>query len=106
MITLTERAAAKLRELLGREPNEKAALRFRVVVGGCSGLRYELAFDQPREGDTEVAQHGVPVILDDESASHLSDCILDYSDALNESGFQIDNPNAATTCGCGESFSV
>ena len=106
MIRITERAAAKVRELLGREANESAALRLRVTSGGCSGLRYELAFDAVREGDHEFSQHGVPVLLDAKSAMHLSGCQLDYADGLNASGFQIDNPNAATTCGCGESFGV
>ena len=106
MITITERAAAKVRELLGREARENAALRLKVAGGGCSGLRYELAFDHVREGDHEFAQHGVPVLLDAKSVVHLNGCLLDYADGLNASGFQIDNPNAATTCGCGESFGV
>jgi len=106
MITLTERAAARVRELLEREGRPNAALRLRVTAGGCSGLRYELVFDEARDADHELEQHGVPVVVDPKSAPHLADCILDYADGLNESGFQIENPNAATTCGCGESFAV
>ena len=106
MITLTERAAGRLRELLEREGRPNAALRLRVTAGGCSGFRYELAFDEVRDADHELEQHGVPVVIDAKSAPHLADCILDYSDGLNESGFRIENPNAATTCGCGESFGV
>jgi len=104
MITLTERAAAKLRELLEREGSSTAALRLRVTAGGCSGLRYELAFDDRQDADQQFEPNGVPVVVDPRSALHLAGCILDYADGLNERGFKIENPNAATTCGCGESF--
>ncbi len=106
MITLTERAAAKAKALLEREGRPAAALRLRVTAGGCSGFRYELAFDEVRDADHTLEQHGVPIVIDGESVSHLQGCILDYADGLNESGFQIENPNAKTTCGCGESFGV
>ena len=107
MITLTQRAAAKLRELLEREERPNVALRLRVAAGGCSGLRYELAFDDAgAETDHEFEQHSVRVRIDPESARHVADSVLDYEDGLNESGFKIENPNAATTCGCGESFGV
>jgi iron-sulfur cluster assembly accessory protein len=106
MITLTERAADRVRDLLRREGRPNAALRLRVTAGGCSGLRYELAFDEVQDVDHALEQHGVAVVIDPKSAPHLADCILDYADGLNESGFQIENPNAATTCGCGESFGV
>ena len=106
MITLTERAADRVRDLLQREGRPKAALRLRVTGGGCSGLRYELAFDEVRDADHALEQHGVAVGIDPKSAPQLAGCILDYADGLNESGFQIENPNAATTCGCGESFGV
>ena len=106
MITLTERAAAKVKALLEREGSPAAALRLRVTAGGCSGLRYEVAFDEVRDSDHALEQHGVAVVIDPKSAPHIADCILDYADGLNESGFQIENPNAATTCGCGESFGV
>ena len=106
MITLTERAAAKVRELLEREGRPTAALRLLVRAGGCSGFRYELVFDDVRDADHEFEQHGVRVVVDPKSAPHLADTILDYADGLNENGFRIENPNAATTCGCGESFGV
>ena len=76
------------------------------MAGGCSGLRYELAFDEVCDADHALEQHGVAVVIDPKSATHLAGCTLDYADGLNESGFQIENPNAATTCGCGESFGV
>jgi iron-sulfur cluster assembly accessory protein len=106
MITLTERAADRVRDLLQREGRPNAALRLRVTAGGCSGLRYELAFDEVSDADHVLEQHGVAVVIDPKSAPHLADCILNYADGLNETGFQIENPNAATTCGCGESFGV
>ena len=106
MITLTERAATKVRELLERKGSSTAALRLRVTAGGCSGLRHELAFDDARDADHEFEPHGVLVVIDPKSALHLAGCILDYADGLNASGFRIENPNSATTCGCGESFGV
>ena len=106
MITLTERAVDRVRDLLQREEDPAAALRLRVTAGGCSGFRYELAFDEVRVTDHALEQHGVPIVIDAQSVSHLQGCILDYADGLNESGFQIENPNATTTCGCGESFGV
>jgi iron-sulfur cluster assembly accessory protein len=106
MITLTQRAADRVRDLLQREGRPKSALRLRVTTGGCSGFRYELAFDEVRDTDHALEQHGVAVVIDPKSAPHIADCILDYADGLNESGFQIENPTAATTCGCGESFGV
>ncbi len=106
MITLTESAAAKVKQLLETNATEGDALRVRVNAGGCSGLRYELAFDDARHADHELEQHGVRVLVDAESAAYLADITLDYADGLNESGFKIVNPNAKSTCGCGESFGV
>ncbi len=106
MITLTERAAKRAKALLEREGSPAAALRLRVTAGGCSGFRYELAFDEVRDADHALEQHGVAVVIDPKSATHLAGCTLDYTDGLNESGFQFENPNAATTWGCCESFGV
>ncbi len=106
MIKLTERAAAKVKALLEKSGSPATALRLRVSAGGCSGLRYELAFDEVRDADHAFDQDGVPIVIDAESVAHLQGCILDYADGLNGSGFQIENPNAETTCGCGESFGV
>ncbi len=107
MIALTESAAAKVKQLLETKAPEGHALRVRVKAGGCSGLRYELAFDgQAADSDQQLEQRGVRILVDAKSAAYLADITLDYEDGLNESGFQIKNPNAATTCGCGESFGV
>ena len=104
-VELTMRAAEKVKGLLEHEGRPEAALRLAVTSGGCSGLRYELRFeDERRESDHEWTQHGVLVVVDPKSAPHLAGCRIDYLDDLNESGFRIENPNAASTCGCGESF--
>ncbi len=105
MITLTQSAAAKVEHLLETNTRQGDALRVRVTAGGCSGLRYELAFDsQVADSDEEIEQRGVRLLVDAKSAAYLSDITLDYADGLNESGFKILNPGAKSTCGCGESF--
>jgi iron-sulfur cluster assembly protein len=106
LIQVTESAAERIKALLGRDGKlETHGLRMKVVGGGCSGLRYELAFDdQIREEDTSVEAGGVKVIVDEKSALYLMGTTLDFVDTLQESGFKMINPNAATTCGCGESF--
>ncbi len=107
MITLTQSAAAKVKQLLETNTRQGDALRVRVTAGGCSGLRYELAFDsQVADSDEEIEQRGVRLLIDAKSAAYLADITLDYADGLNESGFKILNPSAKLTCGCGESFDV
>ncbi|MCH2170023.1 iron-sulfur cluster assembly accessory protein [Myxococcota bacterium] len=108
MIEVTEVAADRIRELLDKEGRaESHGLRMKVVGGGCSGLRYELAFDdQIRDTDNELKRHGVRVIVDEKSALFLVGTTLDYVDTLNETGFKMVNPNAKNTCGCGESFAA
>ena len=107
MITLTESAATKVKQLLETKAPEGHALRVRVTAGGCSGLRYDLAFDsQAADSDEQIEQRGVRLLVDAKSAAYLSDITLDYADGLNESGFKVLNPNAKSTCGCGESFGV
>ena len=106
MITLTESAAAKVQQLLETNTQQGDALRVRVTGGGCSGLRYELAFDgQATDSDEEIEQLGVRLLVDAKSAVYLAGTTLDYMDRLDESGFKILNPTAKSTCGCGESFS-
>ena len=107
LITVTEAAAAQIKRHLDQEEkSESHALRVKVVGGGCSGLQYQLAFDdQQRETDTEIVQAGVRVWVDEKSALYLVGTTLDFVDTLMESGFKIENPNANNTCGCGQSFS-
>ncbi|MBW2275388.1 MAG: iron-sulfur cluster assembly accessory protein [Deltaproteobacteria bacterium] len=106
-LQLTEDAARKALELLAKSESPGDALRVRVKSGGCSGMRYELAFDgEQAEGDTELDLHGLRVVIDAESAPYLAGITVDYADGLNEAGFKIENPSAQETCGCGESFSL
>ena len=107
MITLTDSAAVKVRQLLSDEGAEDLALRVAVRPGGCSGFSYEMFFDGDIAADDEQAQYGeaVKVIVDPASAQLLQGATLDYKDGLDQSGFSITNPNASRTCGCGQSFS-
>ncbi len=106
LIEVTEMAAERIRDLLEKEGKVQShGLRLKVVGGGCSGLRYELAFDdEVGEEDTELDQGGIRVIVDEKSALYLVGTTLDFVDTLQESGFKMLNPNAKNTCGCGESF--
>lgn len=109
MITLTDPAAVKVRELLDAEGADDLALRVAVRPGGCSGFSYEMFFDGDIAGDDQTAQFGasgdVRVVVDPASAQLLEGAMLDYKDGLEQSGFAITNPNASRTCGCGQSFS-
>ena len=107
MIENTESAANKLKEYISEGlPEEGTSLRIKVVGGGCSGLRYELAFDINKDEDLVEEAHGVNVIIDPKSALYMVGTQLDFADGLMESGFKINNPNATNSCGCGESFGV
>ena len=106
MITVTDSAAAKVKELLDQEQDEALALRVAVRPGGCSGFSYEMYFDSDRnDDDNTVDFSGVTVVVDSASAMLLEGATLDYKDGLQETGFSINNPNAQRTCGCGQSFS-
>ena len=106
MITLTDSAATKVKELLDAEGAAELALRVAVRPGGCSGFSYEMFFDGDIAGDDETATFGqVQVVVDQASAQLLEGATLDYKDGLNLAGFAITNPNATRTCGCGNSFS-
>ncbi len=107
MITLTDTAASKVKELLEAEGAAELALRVAVRPGGCSGFSYEMFFDGDIAADDEQSDYldGVRVVVDPASAQLLQGATLDYKNTLNESGFAITNPNASRTCGCGSSFS-
>ena len=107
MITLTDTAASKVKELLDAEGAADLALRVAVRPGGCSGFSYEMFFDGDIATDDELANYGeaVRVVVDPASAQLLLGATLDYKDGLDQSGFAITNPNASRTCGCGQSFS-
>lgn len=106
MITLTEQAALKVKEMLTDTNNpEQQFLRVGVLQGGCSGLSYSLGFDeQQNPGDTVLDQHGVKVIVDDVSRPILAGTVIDYKESMMGGGFSIENPNAIANCGCGSSF--
>ena len=106
VIILTDSAAAKVAELIAQEGNSELALRVAVRPGGCSGFSYEMFFDSDIGADDITTTSGaVKVVVDPDSAPHLQGATLDYKDGLQGAGFHISNPNAARTCGCGNSFS-
>ena len=107
MITLTDVAAVKVKELLDAEGASELALRVAVRPGGCSGFSYEMFFDGDIAADDELMTYmqDVKVVVDPASSQLLEGATLDYKDGLNQSGFSITNPNATRTCGCGQSFS-
>jgi len=107
MITISESAKVKIKDLLLEENNPKLALRTFVQGGGCSGFSYGFTFDDVmNEDDFEVALDGFRVLVDSMSMSYLTGAEIDYKEELLGSSFTIKNPNAQTTCGCGSSFGV
>ena len=106
MITLTDNAAVKVKDLITQEGDDKLMLRVAVRPGGCSGFSYEMFFDSELEKDDITLDYsGVKVVVDPSSAQLLDGATLDYKDGLQDAGFAINNPNAQKTCGCGQSFS-
>jgi iron-sulfur cluster assembly protein len=108
VVTLTERAAGKVRDLMAQEPaGEAEVLRIAIQGGGCGGFEYALGFDRSAaSGDAEHEFYGVRVVVDPASAPYLRGAKIDFVDSLHESGFKVDNPNASGSCGCGHSFQV
>jgi len=108
MISITDKAKEKIVEL--RETDGRTSehnIRVSVKGGGCSGLMYDLNFDdQLQEKDQVFEDKGVKILVDKKSLLYLAGTVLDFSDGLNGKGFQFVNPNASRTCGCGESFAV
>ena len=104
-VILTDGAAAKIKNLIDQEGRDDLRLRVAVQPGGCSGLRYQLYFDErSMEGD-EVSQFGgVEVVTDRMSAPYLMGATIDFVDTIEKQGFTIDNPNATGSCACGDSF--
>lgn len=108
VVTLTERAATKIKELMAGEPaGEAEVLRVAVQGGGCSGFEYALGFDRgAQDGDHQFDSFGVRVVVDPFSAPYLSGATVDFLNTITEAGFKIDNPNVSAACGCGHSFQV
>jgi len=104
-VILTEVAAAKVSSLLAQEDRDDLRLRIAVQPGGCSGLRYQLYFDEREiDGDIDAEFGGVHVVTDKMSAPYLSGATIDFVDTIEKQGFTIDNPNASGSCACGDSF--
>lgn len=104
-VILTDTAATKVRNLLDAEGRDDLALRVAVQPGGCSGLRYQLFFDERSlEGDVVADFSGVNVVVDRMSAPYLMGATIDFVDSIEKQGFTIDNPNASGSCACGDSF--
>jgi iron-sulfur cluster assembly protein len=108
VVTLTARAAEKIRGLMSQEPvGEAEVLRVAIQGGGCSGFEYALGFDRgAADGDHVLEYHGVKLVVDPFSAPYLRGATVDYLETIQESGFKIENPNAVSACGCGSSFQV
>jgi iron-sulfur cluster assembly protein/iron-sulfur cluster insertion protein len=105
MITLTEAAGAQVKAMREALEDDSRLLRVSVETGGCSGFEYAMAFDLPKPDDEVVDSQGVKLVIDPASAVYLAGCSVDFDDGLHGKGFEIINPNAKNTCGCGKSFS-
>ena len=104
-VTLTDAAASKAKALLEQEGRDDMHLRIAVQPGGCSGLRYQLFFDERfLDGDQTYDFGGVEVIVDRMSGPYLGGAVIDFVDTIEKQGFTIDNPNATGSCACGDSF--
>ena len=107
LIKVSSSAAEKVSGLLKKQGRPQGVLRVAVVGGGCSGLQYKMDLqDAPASRDILVESSGIRVVVDPKSALYVTGSELDYSDALQDGGFKVKNPNAATSCSCGESFSA
>ncbi len=104
-INVSDAAAAKVKALLEQEGRDDLQLRIAVQPGGCSGLRYQLFFDERSlDGDIVTDFNGVSVVVDRMSSPYLNGAVIDFVDTIEKQGFTIDNPNATGSCACGDSF--
>ena len=107
MITITEKAAAKVKEISSSESLDGQGLRLRVIGGGCAGFSYDLYFeDKMTEEDEQYESHGVKLYVDPHSHLYLEETEIDYVEGAHGAGFKFNNPNVKSTCGCGSSFSA
>ena len=104
-VTVTDKASKQVKYLISELPSD-IGLRLAVKGGGCSGLSYDLQFTPTEKGDTVFDYDGYKVFMDKKSMIYLKGMALDFQDGLDGKGFQFINPNATSTCGCGESFSM
>ncbi len=106
-ISITEKAAHKVKQIAAKQGKNTAALRVKVTGGGCSGLSYQFAFaDSIASEDSVFKKNEITVVVDSTSLQYIDGSQLDYEESLMKSGFKISNPNATSSCSCGESFSV
>ena len=106
-VVFTDAAASKVGELIKEEQNPELKLRVFISGGGCSGFQYGFTFDENiEEGDSEVVNQGVTLVIDPMSVQYLMGAEIDYKEDLQGAQFIIRNPNATTTCGCGQSFTA
>jgi iron-sulfur cluster assembly accessory protein len=105
VITLTPRAATQVRTMHADLNAPEKRLRVFVESGGCSGFQYGMSFDEKKDGDVEFESESVPILMDPASLAYLDGSLVDFDDGLHGKGFEIKNPNAQSTCGCGKSFS-
>jgi iron-sulfur cluster assembly accessory protein len=103
-VSITEKAAEKVRAAMDKQGKPDYALRLYVSGGGCSGFQYGLAFDQKNNDDELIEAHGVRIVIDHESAKYLDGSEIDYVESVMGERFKVSNPNATETCGCGHSF--
>ena len=104
IITLTEKAASKVKALLEKESKQNYGLRVGVTAGGCSSYMYDIDLEKaPNENDTVIEEKGIKIFMNPESITFMKGSTVDYIDSLQNSGFKINNPNVKTTCGCGHS---
>ncbi len=107
LLKVSESASLKVKSLLQRQGRSSGVLRVAVVGGGCSGLQYKLDLqDAPANRDILVESGGIRVVVDPKTALYVTGSQLEYADKLEDGGFKVNNPNAASTCSCGESFSA
>ena len=107
LLKVSESASVKVRSLLQRQGRSGGVLRVAVIGGGCSGLQYKLDLqDAPANRDILVESGGIRVVVDPKTAIYVTGSQLEYTDKLEDGGFKVNNPNAASTCSCGESFSA
>ncbi|MBW8782273.1 MAG: iron-sulfur cluster assembly accessory protein [Verrucomicrobia bacterium] len=105
MITLSPRAANQVRTMQAELPANGRPLRVLIETGGCSGFQYGMSFDDPKPDDQSFESEGITIVIDPASLAYLNGSHIDFDDGLHGKGFEIKNPNAQSTCGCGKSFS-
>ena len=106
MVSITDRAAERIKQLQAAENKDSQGLRLKVVGGGCSGLQYKMDLDLQKPGDRIFEKDGAKVLVDMKSLLYLNGTELDYKEDLMQSGFVFQNPNVKRSCGCGTSFMV